>query len=459
MFRFSLSKWLISLVLLTVLVTACSSPATPTAEVIPATAVPATSAPPTAAPTEVPPTEIVATAEAYPAPTEAAPGPDQGYPAPTENAQSGYPAPTTDTLSGLPQISSENAAQLAVLQTLPTFQDARFVWSPDGTKFAVFPPYEAGSIQIYDLTALNLPPVVLSGHAQAVTGVAFSPDGTQLASVGQDGMLFLWDVAAGTQAASTDVTSLFQAPTYPDTVTFSPDRTKLGLFSAENSTLAVFNYPFDGTPPTILAWTEHASPVVSVYPSPDWQTFAWVGRGTLVLMNADGTFRGDQINEEDFITNLFYSPDSQRIFLQTAKTINGANAGVVIVYDVQTGQALQTLAHPDFVTTSALSPDTTTLAASSTTTVTLWDWAAGTEKIKITDLPDVAQSLAFSPDGTLLAGTFNGGVVQVWDVSTGFAVVSAQPGGELSGVRFALGGSVLVVTQYDGTVLLLGVAP
>ncbi|HNB53092.1 MAG TPA: hypothetical protein PK530_14175 [Anaerolineales bacterium] len=457
MFRLSISKWLTSLMLLTVLVTGCSSPATPTAN--PTTSISATSEPATALPTEVPPTEIVATAEPYPAPTNDAH--INGYPAPTESAESGYPAPTESSgpsLVGLPQITLANINQVKMVASIPTFLDARIVWSPDGAKFAVFPPYEAGSIQIYDLTALSLPPVVLSGHAQPITGVAFSPDGTQLASAGQDGMLFIWDVASGAQRSSMDVTSLFQNPTFPDTVTFSPDGTKLALFSAENSTLLIFNYPLDNAPPTTLAWTEHASPVVSVYPSPDWQTFAWVGRGTLVLMNADGTFRGEQINHEDFIMNLFYSPDSQRLFIQTAKTINGANAGVVIVYDVQTGQALQTLAHPDFVGTSTLSPDGTTLATSSANEVNLWDWATGTKTVSISDREDAAQSLAFSSDSGLLAGAFNGGVIEVWDAATGQLVLASDTG-EISGVKFVLGGTLLIATQVDGTVLLFGVVP
>ena len=429
MFRPSLSKIMISLLSFVILLAAC---------------------------TPAPGTEP-ATEPAYPAPTQI----PQEYPPPTDSPASPAPVEPTSVSSpfaGLPVITAGNAANLSTLDSVPTFQDAHIIGSPDGTKFAAYHSGNDPDILLFPLDASSLKPLQLT-HPQAVMSAAFSPDGVQIASTSQDGTLRIWETSTGTQTSSLDVAPFFQNLPYADTVEFSPDGKRIALFVNADSALYLFNVPFDNTLPTILAWTEHASPIVSVYPSPDWQTFAWVGRGTLVLMNADGSFRGEQINHEDFITNILYSQDSQRLFIQTAQTANNAYVGVVIVYDVQTGQALQTLVHPEFVTTSTLSPDGAILAASSGNTVKLWDWATGTEKLTIPDLPDVAQSLSFSPDGQLLTGTFNLGVIQVWDISTGQAIASYQPGGELSGARFMMEGTVLVSTQYDGTVHLLGVVP
>lgn len=457
MFRFSITQWLFSLVLLTWLATACSQ--SPTTTPILETA---TTIPPTKEPTEVPTKEIAPTDTAEPpTPTEPA---SEAYPAPTQNLQAGYPAPTEEalgltSLAGLPVIDLTNAAEVSLLASVKTFQDARVVWANDGTRFAVFHPFTSGDIRLYSLIAGSLDPVVLSGHSQAVTWVAFSPDGTQLASTGQEGSLRVWDLTTGRQTANLDIKPFLQNASYGDTVTFSPDGKRLAVFAGADSTLLLFNFPLDDTAPFPLAWTEHASPDVSVYPSPDWQTFAWVGRGTLVLMNGDGTFRGEPISHEDFITNVFYSPDSQRLFIQTSQTINDVPQGVVIVYDMRNAQPVQTLTHSDSVVSSTLSPDGVILAASSANIITLWDWAAGAEKLSIPGLPEKAQNLAFSPDGALLDGAFSQGAIQVWDTVTGQVVTSYQTGGEISGTKFVLGGTVLAVMQYDGTVNLLGIAP
>ncbi|GAB4581510.1 MAG: hypothetical protein Fur0022_42570 [Anaerolineales bacterium] len=400
-----------------------------------------------------------------PTETPIAPSPTPAEPSPTLETDGFEPAPLTPTpeasstavpFSNQPVISPANASQLGLLKSLPTVQDAQIVWAEDGTQFLAFYAFNSTAVQLYSL--LSETPTVLE-HPQAVTSAAFSADGKHIVSASQGGLVRVWETTTGKETSHLSLTSFFQYSLWADSVAFSPDGTKLAVFGSQDSMLLLFNFPFDNTPPTSLAWTEHAAPVVSVYPSPDWQTFAWVGRGTLVLMNADGTFRGEPIHHEDFIMNLFYSPDGKALFIQTAQTINDVYSGVVIVYDVQTGQPLQTFAHPDFVAASTLSADAVKLATSSAGQIRLWDWATGTESLAIPNLPDLPQKLSFSPDGSLLAGTFNQGVLQVWDTATGQPLVSLHPGGEISGATFVLGGTLLAATQYDGTVLLLGVVP
>ena len=67
-------------------------------------------------------------------------------------------------------------------------------WSQDGALFATEGPEESGLVDVRDgrtgRTVRKFP-----GHDGDVNLVAFSPDGTQLATSGDDGAVYVWDHA------------------------------------------------------------------------------------------------------------------------------------------------------------------------------------------------------------------------------------------------------------------------
>ncbi len=65
-------------------------------------------------------------------------------------------------------------------------------FSPDGSTLAS--ASQDGTIILWDVKTRRRLGTPLAGHTDAVWGVAFSPDGGTLASASQDGTVILWDV-------------------------------------------------------------------------------------------------------------------------------------------------------------------------------------------------------------------------------------------------------------------------
>ena len=55
----------------------------------------------------------------------------------------------------------------------------------------------AGCLVVGSASAADPEPTTLKGHTDSVNAVAFSPDGTLLATGGSDDLVIIWDVATG----------------------------------------------------------------------------------------------------------------------------------------------------------------------------------------------------------------------------------------------------------------------
>jgi WD40 repeat protein len=145
----------------------------------------------------------------------------------------------------------------------------------------------------------------------------------------------------------------------------------------------------------------------------------------------------------------------------------GPDFGIVRVFDVATGQQKASLKHAGTAHSVAFSPDGKLLASGGGGTAKLWDLATNKARtvIKTEDGLDV-YCVAFSPDGlTLAVGVgsrdFDGsyGEVRLWDVGLGgVRAVLKGEAGKIRSLAFAPDGKSLV-TGSRRAVAIWGVPP
>jgi WD40 repeat protein/serine/threonine protein kinase len=318
---------------------------------------------------------------------------------------------------------------------------------PDGSLIATGGE-EGGTVRLWD-TASGAPRRVLRREkGDRIMGLAFSPDGSRLASCGDDKDVLIWDTAGGVE-----VRRLVGHAGRVEAVAFSPDGARVASASGDGTVRL-----WDAVGGRELhKFTGHQGGVNGVAFAPDGKRLASVGTdGTLRLWDPAGGAPRVLLGEAGSARCLAFSPDGERL---AAAGEGGERA--VRVWDVATGRVVRVLrGHLHRILGLAYGPDGTWLAsASEDGTVRVWDVLAGRELRALKGHTGIVRGLACSRDGTRLASAGHDGTARLWDAATdpGPRALTGHRG-DVFCVAFSPDGARLASGGGDGTVRLWDLA-
>ncbi|MBV9640518.1 MAG: PQQ-binding-like beta-propeller repeat protein [Mycobacteriaceae bacterium] len=286
----------------------------------------------------------------------------------------------------------------------------QLAYSPDGSRVATAD--DDGTVRQWDAATGKPMGSPLKGHADNVTAVEYAPDGQTIASTSFDGTMRLWN--AGTGAA------------------LNPNPMRVGGLTAVAVSPDGRMVVTGGNDDTLRIWDPHS--------------------GQLRL--AHQVFTDNRVAISDVA------------FDRTGNLVAvSGNSGTVIIYDTTTGTShAPTITvpglgpFPSTVWRVAFSPDGHTIALGSDD-LELWNADTGTliRAIRVgTARVTTVNALAFSPDGHRIATGRNDGALQLWDADSGAQIGPTLTGhtGMVTGVAFSPDGEQIATASQDATLRL-----
>jgi WD40 repeat protein/DNA-binding SARP family transcriptional activator len=256
------------------------------------------------------------------------------------------------------------------------------------------------------------------GGTARLNRLAFSSDGTMLASTVADGTAIVWSVATSERVAELkgghagQVTTVAFAPGDKTVATGGSDgRVVLwDIGTAEALGAPLIARALDGEP---------VSGILNLSFSPDGRWLAATGGGADVAVWSlpRRSLRRFPADSRESIA-IAFAPDSRTL-------VTGGQDSNVRFWDVESGQPVgnSLKGHAGYVTNAAYAPDGDVLATAGTDgTVILWDTRSGTPiGSPLPGLPpsEARKILRFAPDGQRLAVAYDDGRLVTWDLDPG----------------------------------------
>jgi WD40 repeat protein len=317
-------------------------------------------------------------------------------------------------------------------------QNSAVAFSPDGKYVAI--GRRGGTMSVRDLTTWA--EVRRFGtHGKATAPLAFSPDGKRLASSGRKRTIQVWDVATGR------LEGRFPDLRVPDGLIVENLEHQVA-FSPDGKTIAVAEMLT-----TLSVWDIATGRRVRRFhhlPSEDGFTFAPDGRA---LVSGGPYFRfwdvarGHEIGRFPRLGEIV-----SLAFRADGKAIATASGEELQLWEVSTARELRRMNGPlQSIRSVAFAPDGKVLASSGIGgSLQLWDAATGRELRRVPALHGWVAQVAFSPDGKSFAAGDERGA-HLWETATGREIprFSRLPSGPIDLLCFGPGGTTIALYGQD----------
>ena len=316
------------------------------------------------------------------------------------------------------------------------------------------------------------------GHVNSVADQQFSPDGRTLYAAGIEGSAIAWDVSGrrrlGARFPTGAAANENGGPPYPPGVSLARDGRELAV--------ARFDGKVDLIDPESLRTRRtfqafDGSPAFTIAHSPDGARLAVAGaRGLIGIFDArTGQRIGALVNEpRGECADRASWPRNDRCYQATIMgaafagrdlLVTGAAGGIVQIWDTQRRRPLRPpLRLPREITGLDVSPDGSRLAVAFGSGGQQWGVEVvdvrGGRRVKRLSTPETEPySVAFSPDGRLLAAGLANGTAITWETDRWRRVGdSLVHRGTLPALDFSADGRTLATASAEGTVAIWDVA-